>query len=84
MRYFPFKVVIPFIMHRYTAIKEGIHKPVHVYFANEEDRDLFELMYMNFKRTRYNRFVRRLCRDEMKANNEKGRIKWSIAEVGIR
>ena len=38
-------------------------------------------MYINYKRTRYNRFIHGLRREEKKRNEDKGHIKWSIAEV---
>lgn len=48
---------------------------------NPGERDLFELMYVNFKRTRYYQFVRGLRHTDKKANAERGRIQWNVAEV---
>lgn len=42
---------------------------------------MFELMYINFKRTRYYQFVRGLRHADKKGNADRGRIQWSIAEV---
>lgn len=48
---------------------------------NPGERDLFELMFINFKRTRYYQFIRGLRHADKKANAERGRIQWSVAEV---
>ena len=69
------------LSHRYTAIKEGIRKPIRFYFVNPGERDLFELRDVNVKRTRYYQFIRGLRHADKKANAERGRIQWSVAEV---